>query len=71
MRAEEAMRDLEKFMDDAALASVPSIRIVHGKGEGILRKMVQEFLKKNPSVSSYRDGEPSEGGHGVTIAFLK
>jgi DNA mismatch repair protein MutS2 len=71
MRAEEALRDLEKFVDDSVLAGVPSIRIVHGKGEGILRKMVQDFLKKNPSVASWRDGEPSEGGHGVTIAIFK
>ncbi len=71
LRAEEALRDLEKFVDDAVLAGVPSIRIVHGKGEGILRKMVQDFLKKNPSVASWRDGEPSEGGHGVTIAMFK
>ena len=71
MRAEEAMRDLEKFIDDAVLAGVPSIRIVHGKGEGILRKLVHDYLKKNPNVSSYRLGQPSEGGDGVTVATFK
>ncbi len=71
MRAEEALRDLEKFIDDAVLAGVPSIRIVHGKGEGILRSLVQNYLRKNPNVASYRLGEPAEGGHGVTIAVFK
>jgi DNA mismatch repair protein MutS2 len=71
MRAEEAIRDLEKFIDDAVLASVPSIRIVHGKGEGILRKLVHDFLRRSANVGSYRLGEPSEGGDGVTIAVFK
>jgi DNA mismatch repair protein MutS2 len=44
---------------------------VHGKGEGILRKLVHEYLKKNPNVASFRIGEPAEGGHGVTIATFK
>ena len=71
MRAEEAIRDLEKFVDDAMLAGLPTIRIIHGKGEGILRKVTQEFLRKHPGVSSFRDGEPSEGGHGATIATFR
>jgi DNA mismatch repair protein MutS2 len=71
MRAEEALRDLEKFVDDAMLAGLPSIRIVHGKGEGILRKITQEYLRKHPGVLSYRDGEPAEGGHGATIATFR
>jgi DNA mismatch repair protein MutS2 len=48
-----------------------SVRIVHGKGEGILRKATQELLHRHASVTRYRDGEPAEGGHGVTIAVLK
>jgi len=71
MRAEEAQRDLEKFIDDAVLAGLPSIRIVHGKGEGILRKVSQTLLRKHPHVSEFRDGEPAEGGQGVTIASFK
>ncbi len=71
MRAEEATRDLEKFVDDAMLAGLPSARIIHGKGEGILRKVTQEYLKKHPGVSSFRDGEPAEGGHGATIVNFK
>lgn len=71
LRAEEAVRELEKFVDDAVLGSVPGIRIVHGKGEGVLRKVVQEFLKKNDAVVRFRDGEPAEGGHGVTVAWFE
>jgi DNA mismatch repair protein MutS2 len=70
-RAEEAVRELERFVDDAMLAGLPSVRIVHGKGEGILRKVTQDFLKSHPGVSTFRDGEPAEGGHGVTIATFK
>lgn len=71
MRAENAVEELEKFIDDAVLAGVPSVRIVHGKGEGILRQVTRETLRKHPDVASYRDGEPPEGGHGVTIAVFK
>jgi len=71
MRAEEAVRDLEKFVDDAMLAGLPSVRIIHGKGQGILRKITQDFLRKHPGVASYRDGEPAEGGQGATIAVFR
>jgi len=71
MRAEEALRDLEKFVDDAMLAGLPSIRIIHGKGEGILRKVTQDFLKKHAGVAAFRDGEPGEGGHGATIVTFR
>jgi len=70
-RAEEATRELERFVDDAMLAGLPSIRIVHGKGEGILRKVTREFLKTHPGVAAYRDGEAFEGGQGATIATFK
>lgn len=70
-RYEDAERELERFIDDALLGGVPSVRIVHGKGEGILRKMTQEFLRKHREVASYHDADPAEGGHGVTIAVFK
>jgi len=71
MRAENAIEELEKFIDDAVLAGVPSVRIVHGKGEGILRKVTRETLRKHRDVASFRDGEPGEGGQGVTVAVFK
>lgn len=71
MRAEIAMQELERFIDDAILGNVPFVRIVHGKGEGILRQLTQEFLKKHRDVKSYRDGDATEGGQGVTIVNFK
>ena len=67
-RAEDAMEELEKFLDEAVLAGLPSVRIVHGKGEGILRQLTRQMLQRNKAVKDYRDGEPAEGGAGVTIA---
>ena len=70
-RAEDALEELEKFLDEAILAGLPSVRIVHGKGEGILRTMTRQVLQRNKHVNSYREGEPGEGGAGVTIATFK
>lgn len=71
MRAEEAERDLEKFIDDAVLGGLHAIRIVHGKGEGVLRSVTRDVLRRHPHIDSFRDGEPGEGGHGVTVAKFK
>lgn len=68
-RVETAELKLSKFIDDALLANLPSIRIVHGKGDGILRSMTHQVLKQM-GLRSFRDGEPSEGGHGVTVVAL-
>ncbi len=71
MRAEDAIRELERFIDDSLLGNVPFARIVHGKGEGILRQITQEFLKAHKDVKSYRDGDATEGGMGVTVVNFK
>ncbi len=71
MRAEDAERELGRFIDDAVLAGLDSVRIVHGKGEGILRKITQDYLRKHPHVRSYRTADASEGGDGVTVAFFR
>ena len=65
---DEAIAVLDKYLDDAYVAHLPSVRIVHGKGTGALRNAVQAHLKNQRYVKSYRMGEPSEGGAGVTIA---
>lgn len=70
-RAEEALRELERAFDDAMLSGMPSLRIVHGKGEGILRKVTHDFLKEHAGVVKFRDGEPAEGGQGVTMAMFQ
>ena len=71
MTVDEALAHLDKYLDDAYLAHLPSVRIVHGKGTGALRKAVQGMLKRNKYVKSYRLGEFGEGDAGVTIATLK
>lgn len=68
---DEAIAELDKYLDDAYLAHLPSVRIVHGKGTGALRNAVQSLLKKCKYVKSYRQGEHGEGDAGVTIAEFK
>ncbi|MDD7362524.1 MAG: endonuclease MutS2 [Peptoniphilus sp.] len=68
---EESEPILEKALDDAYLASLDHIRIIHGKGTGMLRKKVKEYLRTHPSVKKQEDADPSEGGSGVTIAYLR
>nr|MBC7245432.1 endonuclease MutS2 [Chloroflexota bacterium] len=70
MRVEEALPLLNKHLDDAYLASLPYVRIVHGKGTGTLRKVVREALAAHPLVASFKAGELNEGGEGVTIVKL-
>ena len=68
---DEALPELDKYLDDAALAHLEQVRVVHGKGTGALRKGVHEFLRKNKHVKSYRLGAFGEGDAGVTIVVLR
>ena len=68
---DEAMAELDKYLDDAYIAHVPSVRIVHGKGTGALRNAVQQHLKRCKYVKTYRLGTLGEGDAGVTIAEFK
>lgn len=68
---DEAIAELDKYLDDAYLAHIPSVRIVHGKGTGALRKGVHNYLRKVKYVSSFRLGEFGEGDAGVTIVEFK
>lgn len=67
---DEAIALLDKYLDDAYLAHIPSVRIVHGKGTGALRKAVHNHLKRLKYVDSFRLGEFGEGDSGVTIAIF-
>jgi len=71
MTVDEARSALDKYFDDIALAHLPSIRVVHGKGTGVLRRFVREYLSRNPMVDSFKLGEWNEGSWGVTIVKLK
>lgn len=69
--SDEALRELDKYLDDAYMAHLPSVRIVHGKGSGILRKAVHNYLRRQKHVANYRLGEFGEGDSGVTIATFQ
>lgn len=69
--AEEALMELDLFIDSCVLSNLDTITIIHGKGTGVLRKSVSNHLKKHPSIKSYRLGVFGEGESGVTIAELK
>jgi DNA mismatch repair protein MutS2 len=71
MRADEAMQKVEKFIDRSLVSNAPYIRIIHGKGEGILRKLVHEMLANHPQVDSFGLADLNEGGAGVTIVHFK
>ena len=68
---DEAIAELDKYLDDAYLAHLKTVRIVHGKGTGALRKGVHNYLRRQKHVASFRLGEFGEGDAGVTIADLK
>lgn len=68
---DEAVSELDKYLDDALLSHLNTVRIVHGKGTGALRKGIHEYLRRQKHVKSYRLGEFGEGDAGVTIVELK
>jgi|GEM_PF-1878123 len=70
-RAEEALNELKKYVDEAILLGVFEIRILHGKGDGILRQMVRQHLQSIKEIKSYRDEQLELGGHGITVINLR
>ena len=70
MTVDEALSELDKYLDDAYLAHLSSVRIVHGKGTGALRKGIHEYLRRQKHVKSYHLAEFGEGDAGVTIVEL-
>jgi len=71
MTVDEAMHALDSYLDDCVLSNISNVRIVHGKGTGALRSAVDQFLKKDRRVKTYRLGTFGEGEDGVTIAELR
>lgn len=68
---DEAIENVEKFIDNAICNNVKIVKIIHGKKGGILRKEVHKYLENNPNVKEHRLGGYYEGSYGVTIVFLK
>lgn len=71
MRLEDAEMHVSKYLDDAYLAGLDSVRIIHGRGEGILQSGIRNMLKFNPHVKSFEKGGFHDGGDGVTMVCLK
>ena len=71
MTVAEATPVLEKYLDDAYIAHLSQVRIIHGMGTGALRSAVHDTLRRTKSVESFRLGEQGEGGYGATVAFFK
>ena len=70
LTVDEALFRLDQYLNDAFMADLPSVRIVHGKGTGTLRQAVHNLLDKHPLVKSYRLGDYGEGDYGVTIVEI-
>ena len=70
LTVEEALLRLDEYLDGAFMAGLSRVRVIHGKGEGLLRQAVRERLAKHSLVKSYRLGGYGEGGDGVTIVEL-
>jgi DNA mismatch repair protein MutS2 len=69
-RVEDGLEKLERHLDAAALAGLPWVRIVHGKGTGRMRSAVRSALRDNPQVTAVQSVPENEGGEGVTLAML-
>jgi len=70
LNVDEASFRLDQYLNDAFMAGLPFVRIVHGKGTGTLRRAIHQVLAKHPLVKSYRIGDYGEGDYGVTVAEL-
>ena len=70
-RAEDALTQLMGFVDDAVMLGIPELRILHGRGNGVLRQVAREYLRQTRAVASVADEHADRGGDGVTVAVLK
>ncbi|HZH54991.1 MAG TPA: Smr/MutS family protein, partial [Sphingobacteriaceae bacterium] len=70
MRTETALNEIEKVLDQAIMLGYPNLKIVHGKGDGILRRFIREYLRKYSEISHMEDEHADRGGDGITYAYL-
>jgi len=70
MRGENAIAEVEKYMDKSLMLGFPFIKLIHGKGDGILRKLIREYLRKYPEVNRVEDEHADRGGDGITYVYF-
>ena len=68
---DDAVMDVDKYLDDATMAGLPEVTVIHGRGEGILKRGLQDMMRSHKHVKRYRKGNFDEGGDGVTVVTLK
>lgn len=71
MRGDEAIKEVIKYLDQSIMNAQDRLRILHGKGDGILRKLIRQELKKFKQVDKMEDEHADFGGDGITIVYLK
>jgi mutS2 family protein len=71
MRGDEAMQQVEQFLDDAQMFNIPFVSILHGKGTGILRQLLHDYLRHATFVESFTNTSPTCGDGGITEVYLK
>jgi DNA mismatch repair protein MutS2 len=71
MRGDNALQEVEKYLDKSVMLGFPFIKIIHGKGDGILRKLIREYLKKYSQVTRVEDEHADRGGDGITYVYFK
>jgi DNA mismatch repair protein MutS2 len=71
LRVNEALAEVERFIDRVGMSGLTVVTIIHGLGTGALKTAVTEYLTNHPLIAVIRPGEPAEGGAGVTVAELK
>jgi DNA mismatch repair protein MutS2 len=69
--AEEAVGRVERFLDEAMIAELRTLRVIHGYGTGQLRRSIAEFLRAHPFVTNFHPAQDNQGGGGVTVVELK
>lgn len=70
MRGDECLQEISLFVDDALVANVSHLRILHGTGNGILRQLIRNYLNTIPEITAYRDELPQYGGSGITVVEI-
>ena len=68
---DEALQMVSKYLDDAYLLRIKEVNILHGKGEGVLRRVIRDYLSNSDEVVSFDDEQPDRGGTGITRVLMK